>query len=1461
MVPPLHRRHSQDTHNGAPGNGGKGESKPSLKPSLLAGQQSSTAEEAPLPGQPHSKQLLKYDRAKLGEENKKDNAFITRLFQAHMYPVIGKGLKNKLVQDELTMPGDQACETSFERFEAAWANECNSKRAKGQKPNLRRALWKAFGLEVMWGGLWKMGWSIFVILGAFYFVNTLVKFIEDPEVQANMYNTNPLKEVGWVISSMFFVDAVMVGISLQRMADCSVRTGIKLRSALMSEIFRKTFRLSAQHTKSGGAGMVTSLVSTDCTRLYEGIQHMHNVWTTPLEAIAIIALALYLTSGIAALPTLWILIVVIPLQYYLGFRIARYKFEAAKSADQRLSSVQEILMAIKLVKFYVWESSFEEQVSEIRENEVRLLGKAALIKVLNMVLVFCIPPVSGMIVFAVSTFTGNPLDATLSFTIMSLFNTMRFPLVMLPKSLRGVSEALASMRRLEDYLLLDEQQPQPQSKMVEVNFVNAELVHPSAPDDFKLVIPKLEVKQGQVLAIVGRVGGGKSSVLQAILQTMRLTKGEMHVGGTVSYVPQTPWVQNLSIRDNILFGLPYDEQKYRKVVHACALEFDLQVLHNGDSFLAGERGMNLSGGQRQRVGLARAAYHESQLVLLDNPLSAVDQHTAVHIFQHCIREMMADKAVVWITHQLDLLPSCDLVGIIDDGIFSYFGPYDPNVVDPMGETEQEKEGHEERREAVEQKKQRDIQSGVLAPPGVVAAFPKGSEPSKLGASAAMAAAPPNIRLPGSESKGPPFVAKADSGPPPAVQEHISSDFNGVVERLGVKAATYEYWAAGGLYLGVFALFVLMTTQTCRLYSDFWVGWWSSDLFGILPAPGETDKDKELKGSRIYLLCYLAFVLLFMLLILSRDGIISIWHIIASARLHARLFDRVLKAPFLFFLRTPVGDVLASFAKDQSTLDETLPDTLHMTGIYLIVLITALIIVIVSIHYYAAVAVGLFIAFFTMLFLYLPAATVLKRWSGETASNVYIHVDESLHGMEVIKAFDAVNYFIQENVNRINLHHLALFNTEQTHLWLSFWCDLFGAIMVVATALLSVALTSSLGASAVGIAISNTIQILVFFTWAVRGVADSVSMWNSVERLTTFAANIPQETELASNLDAVEQAMAEADEDGGGGGKKGWENGGKGYDWGGAGKELSLQTRRAADTPAGLEMIKVKVQDPMAQTDAVKALGNWPNTGDIRFEKVCLRYFPGAPMALKSVSFQIYDKEKVGVVGRTGSGKTTLLMALFRMFELTYGRIIVDGLNIAAIPLHEMRSRLAIIPQEPVMFKGTVRSNLDPFHTTPDSELWRALDLVHLRQAVADLPGGLDAPVVEGGQNFSVGQKQLVCMARCVLKRTKVLLLDEATAAMDLQTDALVQRTIRRVFAERTTITIAHRLDTIIYSDKVLAMASGELKECGSPDALLNVPWSIFNKLVDDTGPQSSAQLRRMAAEGPDDEPPHMNYGP
>eukprot|EP00200_Dunaliella_tertiolecta_P009084 CAMPEP_0202375816 /NCGR_PEP_ID=MMETSP1127-20130417/6425_1 /ASSEMBLY_ACC=CAM_ASM_000462 /TAXON_ID=3047 /ORGANISM="Dunaliella tertiolecta, Strain CCMP1320" /LENGTH=1161 /DNA_ID=CAMNT_0048973417 /DNA_START=187 /DNA_END=3669 /DNA_ORIENTATION=+ len=624
-------------------------------------------------------QLLKWQEARMEDVHVRNDSFLQRLFLTYVYRMVRLGRKGRLQQDELRMPRDQACEAAFARFQAAWAVEKQLHRGGG-KANLLRALRRAFGLEVALAGMWKLCWSVLVILGAFYFVRSLIQYVSDPVQFPNMYNADPIPSqgVGWILAVAFFVDSALVGTALQRMSDCCVRTGIKIRAALMSEVYRKTFRLASVHVE--GAGSVTSLVATDCSKLYDGVLHLHNVWTAPLETLAIIALLLAITRGIFGLPILLILMVGLPLQYWMGLRIARLKLQTVEAADRRVQGMQEILLAIKLVKFYVWESSFAQQVSEVRRKEVGSMSRAALIKTFNLCLVFAVPPVVFLLVAATYVFAYRPLDAVFAFTVVSLFNTLRFPLVVLPKALRGTSEALMAVTRLQHYLLLEEGDNQGTSETVEASFKDAQFVYGDDKNGFKLSIPKLSVLPGEVCAIVGRVSAGKSSVFQAILKNMRLVQGERIVGGRCSYVPQTPWIQNLSIRDNILFGLPYEEAKYKHVIHACALELDLQILPHGDQAIAGERGINLSGGQRQRVGLARAAYHDAGLVLLDNPLSAVDQHTAVHIFTHCIRGLLREKAVLWITHQLDLLELCDNMAVMDSGTVTYFGAYKPDII-------------------------------------------------------------------------------------------------------------------------------------------------------------------------------------------------------------------------------------------------------------------------------------------------------------------------------------------------------------------------------------------------------------------------------------------------------------------------------------------------------------------------------------------------------------------------------------------------------------------------------------------------------------------------------------------------------------------------------------------------------------------------------------------------------------
>ncbi|GBF99292.1 ABC transporter [Raphidocelis subcapitata] len=1445
--------------------------------------------------------LLKGQVARLPARNVRNDNFLQRLLVTWVYAIVHAGRRGTLQQDALAMPADQATEAAADRFFAEWAKEvalerdaeraaaaaaesaaaagadgaaaAAAARAALRRPSLARALWRAFGGGFALAGVFKLMWSTFVLLGASYFVNALIEFVQGKFAGADAL---PGKGVGWVLSVSFFADSLFAGLALQRMGDTAVRVGIKARAALITAIYRKSFR--TDEARRHDAGNVVSLVSTDCAKIYEGVQHCHNVWTAPLEAGAIIGLLLWRTGGVYGLPALGVVMIVLPLQYFLGYKIASYKMANVEVSDGRVLRMHEILLAIKLVKFYVWERSFAGQVEQIRDEELRLIRASSIVKTANLCLVFAVPPVIACVIFSTYAFSVGRLTPAMAFVVLSLFNTLRFPLVVLPKALRGVSEGVAAMSRIQKFLLLPESEEVPAASTDGARIVDAEL-HYGDPRDFKLVVPEFSVARGEVVAVVGRVGSGKSSVLQAILSKMTAARGSVAVGGLIAYVPQSPWVQNLSLRDNITFGLPFDAEKYRRVVHACALELDLQILPQGDATLAGERGINLSGGQRQRLALARAAYHDADLVLLDNPLSAVDQHTSKHIFDHAVKGMLADKAVVLIAHQLELLPQCTRVAIMVDGRMAYFGPHSDEAI------------------------KEHMPVGSLADATVEAKESAAAPPKPAGGGMVESqSATSLIRAGGSQVEEP---------VPPETPEEIAAKFSGTVKRLTAAQAAYFYWASGGRLLGVMSLTVFAVTQTTRIISDWWIRSWAADT----PAHFYRDHP-ELEAHRLYLVIYAALVTLFILLLLTRDSVFNAWSVRASTNLHNQLFRRVLSAPILFFLRTPVGDVLNAFARDQDMLDETLPDTIHMTGIYAMILLTSLAIVTVSIHYYAAMTAALLASFFMMQYLYLPAATVLKRWAGETAGAVFVHVDESLQGMDVIRAFGAVDYFIQENVARLNRHHLALFNTEETHLWLAFWCDFFGAILVVATCLFSVAFSETLGGPNVGLAISNSIQVLVFFTWVVRGVADGVSMWDAVERVASFATQVPSELSVAEI--AAEDAAAGAPPGASRAGSAAGPGGGNGHGprvrrlhsaqraamtaagFGGApvarrgsresrrssielsapggsgasaprGRhrshaELSPWHRKAAAAAAaaaggayaaaGSNEVRIVVEAPGAGgAKRERPLSEWPATGDLRFERVSLRYFPGGPLALRGVSFHIHDCEKIGVVGRTGSGKTTLLMALFRLLDLAGGRILLDGADIGMLPLKDVRRRVSIIPQEPVMFKGTVRSNLDPFGEASDNELWHALKLVHLRDAIAELPGGLDGPVSEGGANFSLGQKQLICMARCVLKRSTLLVLDEATAAMDLATDALLQRTIRRVFADRTTLTIAHRLDTIIFSDKILAMGQGQVLEFAPPSDLLSDPGSLFSRLVDDTGPVASAALRAMAAAGPPaDEP-------
>jgi ATP-binding cassette subfamily C (CFTR/MRP) protein 1 len=391
-------------------------------------------------------------------------------------------------------------------------------------------------------------------------------------------------------------------------------------------------------------------------RIFEGIQEIHYLWGAPIEAAAILILLGFLV-GIYALPAVGVIGLIVPSQYYFGFCIINNKNANKANVQARFSIIQEVLPAMKLVKYYAWERFFEKEMCDARAAERKLMFWNAVIKTVNITMVFGVPPLVCCVVLIPYELNqkrddgGVFITSTTVFVMLSLFNILRFPLVVLPKALRAVSEAYNAINSLEIFLAEPIVHKQDLKGKPGVNFKNAVFQH-SASDSFKLNIPNFSIQPGELVAIVGRVGSGKSSLLHAILGNMELTKGEAHSAGVMAYVPQVAWCQNSTLKDNIVFGESFDRAHYDQVIHACALELDLQILPAGDQSKAGLRGINLSGGQRQRLNLARCAYFGGDLVLLDNALSAVDHHTAQHIFKHCVKTMLRDKATVLVTHQV-----------------------------------------------------------------------------------------------------------------------------------------------------------------------------------------------------------------------------------------------------------------------------------------------------------------------------------------------------------------------------------------------------------------------------------------------------------------------------------------------------------------------------------------------------------------------------------------------------------------------------------------------------------------------------------------------------------------------------------------------------------------------------------------------------------------------------------------
>lgn len=881
----------------------------------------------------------------------------------------------------------------------------------------------------------------------------------------------------------------------------------------------------------------------------------------------------------------------------------------------------------------------------------------------------------------------------------------------------------------------------------------------------------LTIKPGKIIAVIGPVGAGKSSLLHVLLRELPLLSGTVHVGGNVSYASQEPWLFAGSVRQNILFGQPMDRPRYNTVVRRCALDRDFALFPHGDKTIVGERGVSLSGGQRARISLARAVYKRADIYLLDDPLSAVDAHVGRHLFESCLIGYLRNTTRILVTHQLQFLRDVDQIIILKNGAIAAAGNFDTLSASGLDFATLLARDQEEEKPTPDPNTTDPDTDSVL----------QGSFRKRQMSIHSVSS-----------------VDNLTATAPPAGEAEARS-----AGAVGGRVYAAYLRAAGHTALVLLMLMVATLAQLLGSASDWWTSYWvnleeshpvqtvaslqNTNMNSTIALQAANNISERLVQNAYYesaglsrydcIYIYTGMVIALVVVSLLRSFMFFTMAMRASTRLHNNMFSAITRAPMRFFHVNPSGRILNRFSKDMGAVDEVLPSALLdvlQIGLSLI----GIVVVVAIVNYWLLVpTVAIGFVFYGLRIFYLSSSRSIKRLEGVTRSPVFSHLNASLQGITTIRAFGAQEALIREFDNHQDLHSSAWYLFIASSRAFGFWLDLVCVVYIAMVTMSFLVFGQSEYGGNVGLAITQAMGLTGMFQWGMRQSTELENQMTSVERIQEYS-NIESEPPLQSEPDK-------------------------------------------------------------------KPPPSWPEAGRIEFKHVFLYYAPSDPAVLNDLSFVVQPKEKVGIVGRTGAGKSSLINALFRLATIE-GEIIIDGRETSQLGLHELRSQLSIIPQEPVLFSGTMRHNLDPFDEYPDQVLWRALEEVELKEAVTELPAGLSSRMSEGGGNFSVGQRQLVCLARAIVRRNRLLVLDEATANVDPQTDALIQSTIRSKFAECTVLTIAHRLHTVMDSDKVLVMDAGRMVEFDHPHMLLQNADGILRGMVDQTGRGMAETLSRVA---------------
>lgn len=1308
-----------------------------------------------------------------------------------------------------------------------------------------RFTWKLFAhFKVLF--LLQFFWAILdsiLIFMPTFFLKKILEYVADP--------SSTTQSVAWcfviVMPCTKMLDSLASGFSLF----LGRRVCVRMRAIIVGEVYAKALRrkittsedseeakdkdakqkkpaynaddssnsgsskVDAGLKKTSELGAIINLMAVDAFKVSEICGYLH-FFVNAILMLTFCIFLLYKLLGWSAMVGGSVIFLLFPVNYKCAMWVGQAQKKMLEVTDKRIQKMNETFSSIRIIKFFAWEENFFKSIMNIREQEIYYLKLRVFCWGAQACIWFIIPTLVTVISFYFYTVVeGKPLTAPVAFTALSLFTLLRSPLDQLADMTAIVIQSKVSLDRISDFLEEEESKKYeqlsntPTASSPLVGFENASFSWNILSDkDFKLKDLDIAFRPGKLNIIVGPTGSGKTSLLLALLGEMDLTAGKVHLPGviprselvidprtglteSVAYCSQGAWLLNDTIRNNIIFASPFNQERYDRVIEACGLTRDLQILSAGDQTEIGEKGITLSGGQKQRVSLSRALYSNSRYVLLDDCLSAVDSHTASWIYENCISgPLMANRTCILVSHNVALtVQKADMVVVLKNGrVVAQGSPEDLIAQGHLGEDELV------RTSVMNSRSQSSANLKTLEDRNVQLQAKADAIEAKL------------VKLNAQDTTE---VVETDGK---LIEEETKSD--GVVS---LKFYTGYAKEIGGWFTWTCILFVFLISQGFNIIQSWWLKTWAqnapkeaaelssatfyspladiasglfnkavaSTLYAMSYISSNADSlatavkhTKENNTTMFYILVYGIIGLLYAFVATNR----VLWTFLAGVRASNSVFKkvlrRILRAKLRFFDKTPLGRIMNRFSKDIESIDQEL--TPYAEGMFAFVISCISILSLITVITPGFLFFACIIAYFYYLVgtYYISLSRELKRFDSITRSPIHQHFSESLTGVATIRAYGVEMRFMKHNLAAVDNNNRPFFYMWVANRWLSLRADAVGAMVMLCAGIFVILSIGRIDAGLAGLSLSYAISFSENALWIVRLYANVEMNMNSVERLQEF-----MEVE----------------------------------------------------------------QEPPVEIPETKPPADWPQHGEIDVKDLSLRYAPELPRVIKNATFHVKLCSKIGIVGRTGAGKSTIITAFFRFLEAETGSIAIDGVDISKIGLNDLRQAITIIPQDPTLFTGTIRSNLDPFEQFTDEQIFEALTRVNLigkGESAVERTGDeenqnkfldINSTISEGGNNLSQGQRQLMCLARSLLKSPKVILLDEATASIDYKSDAMIQQTIRDQFSLSTILTIAHRLRSIIDYDMILVMDAGKVVEYDDPYALIANKDSLFYSMCDNSG--------------------------